>query len=186
MLNSCKYVCKSRFIISYFKRTQEVLCKKRSFRNFTKFTRKHLCQSLFLNKIVGLAYNFIKKEILAQVVPVNFAKFLKKPFLQSSSGRLLLFCVSWINQVYKFWSHINLFVILYHPCYVSLPRQGIIYSQMWARNLFESCMFSPVSWAVPTRVLRQVVLTDAIFRRAGLWKSIADILGTGSDVFIYI
>ena len=29
----------------------EVFCKKRVLRNFTKFTGKHLCQSLFFNKV---------------------------------------------------------------------------------------------------------------------------------------
>ena len=28
-------------------------CEKRVLRNFTKFTGKHLCQSLFLNKVAG-------------------------------------------------------------------------------------------------------------------------------------
>ena len=34
---------------------QEVFCKKGVLRNFTKFTGKHLCQSLFFNKVAGLA-----------------------------------------------------------------------------------------------------------------------------------
>ena len=32
----------------------EMLCKKGVLRNFTKFTGKHLCQSLFFNKVAGL------------------------------------------------------------------------------------------------------------------------------------
>ena len=36
-------------------------------RNFTKFTGKHPCQSLFFNKVAGQACNFIKKEALALV-----------------------------------------------------------------------------------------------------------------------
>ena len=32
----------------------EVLYKKGVLRNFTKFTVKHLCQSLFFNKVAGL------------------------------------------------------------------------------------------------------------------------------------
>ena len=31
----------------------EVFCKKGVLRNFTKFTGKHLCQSLFFNKVAG-------------------------------------------------------------------------------------------------------------------------------------
>ena len=30
---------------------QEVFCNKGVLRNFTKFTEKHLCQSLFFNKV---------------------------------------------------------------------------------------------------------------------------------------
>ena len=41
--------------------------KKGVLKNFTKFTGKHLCQ-----------------------FPVNFVKFLGTPFLQNTSGRLLL------------------------------------------------------------------------------------------------
>ena len=55
--------------------------KKGVLRNFAKFTEKHLCQSLFLNKVAGLwPCNFIIKETLVQVFSVNFAKFLKTPF----------------------------------------------------------------------------------------------------------
>ena len=32
----------------------KVFCKKGVFRNIAKFTGKHLCQSFFLNKVVGL------------------------------------------------------------------------------------------------------------------------------------
>ena len=33
----------------------EVLCKKGVLRNFAKFTGKHLCQSLFFNKVASLS-----------------------------------------------------------------------------------------------------------------------------------
>ena len=36
----------------------EVFCKKRVLKNFTKFTGKHLCQSLFFNKVAGLSQVF--------------------------------------------------------------------------------------------------------------------------------
>ena len=50
---------------------REVFCKKGVRWNFAKFTEKHLCQSLFLNKVARLA------------------KFLRTHFLQNASGRLL-------------------------------------------------------------------------------------------------
>ena len=61
---------------------QRCSVKKGVLRNFAKFTGKHLCQSLFLNKVAGGACNFIKKETLV--------KFLRSPFSQNTSGRVLL------------------------------------------------------------------------------------------------
>ena len=37
------------------------------------------------------ACNFIEKETLALVFPVNFVKFLRTPFLQNTPGRLHLY-----------------------------------------------------------------------------------------------
>ena len=54
----------------------EVFCEKGVLRNFAKFTGKQLCQSLFFNRVVDAACNFIKKETLAQVFSCEFEKFL--------------------------------------------------------------------------------------------------------------
>ena len=60
-------------------------------RNFTKFTGKHLCQSLFFNKDTGLrSATLFKKSLWRRCFPVNFAKFFRTPFLQNTSERLLL------------------------------------------------------------------------------------------------
>ena len=72
------------------KQPPKVFCKKGSFRNFAKFTGKHLCQSLFFNKVAGLnPAKLLKKRLWHRWFPVNFAKFLIKPFLQNISGQLL-------------------------------------------------------------------------------------------------
>ena len=61
-------------------------------RNFTKFTGKHLCQSLFFNKVAGLMpATLLKKRLSCRCFSVNFVKFLRSPFLQNTSRRLLLF-----------------------------------------------------------------------------------------------
>ena len=66
--------------------------RKDVLRNFEKFTGKHLCQSLFFNKVVGLRpATLLKKRLWHRCFPVNFAKFLRTPFLQNTSGWLLLF-----------------------------------------------------------------------------------------------
>ena len=49
-----------------------MFCKKGILRNFRKFTGKHRCQSLFFNKVARLI------------------KALRTPFLQNTTGRLLL------------------------------------------------------------------------------------------------
>ena len=41
-----------------------VFSKKVILKNFAKFTRKHLCQSLFFNKVAGLrSANLLKKRL---------------------------------------------------------------------------------------------------------------------------
>ena len=73
----------------YFCTAPEVFYKKGVHRNFTKFTGKHLCQSIFFNKVAGLC-NFIKKETLAQVFYCEFCEISNNTFLTGTSGRLLL------------------------------------------------------------------------------------------------
>ena len=52
--------------------------KKSVLRNFAKFTGKHLCQSLFFNKVVGL----LKRGPSTSFSPVDFAKFLRTPYFK--------------------------------------------------------------------------------------------------------
>ena len=60
----------------------EVFCKKGVLRNFSKFTGKHLCQSLFFNKVASLRpKTLLKKRLWHRCFPVNFEKFLRTPFL---------------------------------------------------------------------------------------------------------
>ena len=84
MTDNCFLFLSWRFIIIRSS-CPEVLCKKGALRNFTKFTRKHLCQSLSLRPAT-----LLKKRLSHWCFPVNFAKFLRTTFLQNASGRLLL------------------------------------------------------------------------------------------------
>ena len=80
-------------LLKTFYRSSHQRCsmKKGVPRNFTKFTGKHLCQSLFFNKVAGLRpATLLKKRLWHRCFPVNFPKFLRTPFLQNTSGRLLL------------------------------------------------------------------------------------------------
>ena len=59
-----------------------VFCKTGALKNFAKFTGKHLCQSLFFNKVPGLTpLTFLKKRLWHRCFPVSFANFLRIPFL---------------------------------------------------------------------------------------------------------
>ena len=53
-----------------------MFCKKGVLRNFAKFTGKHLCQSIFLNKVLQL----YKKETLAQVFSCEFCEIFEINF----------------------------------------------------------------------------------------------------------
>ena len=70
---------------------QRCSLKKGVLRNFSKFTGKQLRHGLFLNKLAGLRLaTLLKKSLWYKCFPVNFAKFLRKPFLQNTSRWLLL------------------------------------------------------------------------------------------------
>ena len=62
----------------------DMFCKKGVLRNFVKFTGKHLCQNLFFNTAVGLRLAWHR------CFPVNFAKFLRTPFIIEHLWWLLL------------------------------------------------------------------------------------------------
>ena len=60
-----------------------VLRKKGFPRNFAKFTGKHLCQSFFFDRVAGLRPStLLKKRLWHRCFPLNFAKFLRAPFLK--------------------------------------------------------------------------------------------------------
>ena len=73
------------------KQSPEVFYKKDVLKNSAKFTGKLMCQSLFLNKVAGIRpATLIRKRLWHSCFPVNFAKYLRTPFLQNTPGRLLL------------------------------------------------------------------------------------------------
>ena len=72
--------------VAYFNSSSHQKCsmQKEVPRNFTKFTRKHLCQSLFFNKVTGLrSVTLLKKRNWHRYIPVKFVKFLRTPFYRT-------------------------------------------------------------------------------------------------------
>ena len=69
----------------------EVFCEKSVLRNFTKFTGKRLCQSLFPNKIAGLRPAILlKKRHWRSCFLVNFCEISKNIFFIEHLWLLLL------------------------------------------------------------------------------------------------
>ena len=98
---------------------QEVFWEKGVLENFTKFTGKHLCQSLFFNKVTGLgAATLLKKRLWQRRFPMNFVKFFSAPFLQNTltecfcQRRSLIFEPTIILPNASFWRR-NLFFFFY-------------------------------------------------------------------------
>ena len=70
----------------------EVFYRKGALTNFTKFLGKHLCQSLFFNKVTDLRpATLLKKRLWHRYFPVNFGKFLRTPFSTEHLRWLLLY-----------------------------------------------------------------------------------------------
>ena len=65
----------------------EVFCEKGVPKNLAKLTGKHLCQSLFFNKVVGLRPVTLLKKTLAQVFSCEFGEILKNTFFHRTQGR---------------------------------------------------------------------------------------------------
>ena len=69
----------------------EVFCKNGALRNFAKLTGKHLCQSLFFNKVADLTpATLLKRRLWHRCFPVSFVKFLGTPFFTEYLWWLLL------------------------------------------------------------------------------------------------
>ena len=95
--------------------------KKGVLKIFAKLSGKHLRQNLFFNKVAELRPTF-KKRLWLTSFPVSSIKFLRTPFLQNTSGRLLL------NGLQKFW--------------VSCPIFFKMITSSKALNKFEGAFFS--------------------------------------------
>ena len=56
--------------------------RKGVLRNFAKFTAKHLCQSIYFNKVSGLRFaTLLKQRLWHMCFRMNLARFLRVPFL---------------------------------------------------------------------------------------------------------
>ena len=91
------FVARTKFVISKFELSNfrssrlQVFFKIRVLKNFAYFTGKHMCRNLFLKKVAGR----LKKGLQHGSFPVIFAKFLKKRFLENTSGGCFCYLLIW-------------------------------------------------------------------------------------------
>ena len=98
----------------YFRSSQQrCSLRKGVFRNFAKLTRKHLCQSLFFNKVADLrpATLLKKKQTLTQVLSCEFCEISKNTF--SAEHLRTTASVTWkwqviynLRKIYRTWQKI--------------------------------------------------------------------------------
>ena len=119
-------------LISYRSSRLEVFCKKVVLWNFAKFTGKHLCQTLFFNKVAGQ--------------PVNFAKLLRTPcfiehlwwlLLNLPSTRLFVLKTSW-RRLQDVLAANKIFVLFWNTSSISILRIKISESGEWASEAIKT------------------------------------------------
>ena len=78
----------------------DVFFKTGVLRNFAKLTEKHLCQSLYFNKVAGpRPATFLRQRFWRRCFPVNLAIFLRTPFLKNTSGGCFSLSFKTLNQI---------------------------------------------------------------------------------------
>ena len=68
-----------------------MFCKKGVLRNFAKFVGKHLCRSLYFNKVADPT--LLKQRLWHRYFSVTFAQVLRKTFLTEHLRWLLLYII---------------------------------------------------------------------------------------------
>ena len=96
--------CKIDKILPLRSSDQRCSVRKGALRNFKKLTGKQLWQSLFLIKLQVFLQLYLKKRLRHRCFSVNFAKFLRIPFLQNV---WVTASQQWIMLETLFFSHFN-------------------------------------------------------------------------------
>ena len=111
----------------------EVFCKKVVLRNFTKWKGKHVCQSLFFNKVAGLRpANLLKKRLWHRCFPVKFCEIFKNTFFYrtalvaaSENSNLCVFSTDFTSFSVSFFLSLLITIFFFarcSRCYFINPR----------------------------------------------------------------
>ena len=115
-------------------------------------------ESLFFNKISGLRpATLLKKRLWHRCFPMNFVKFLRTPFLQNTSGRLLLHFTFGRTLIKKLmvwsWAPPQLHI---SECFFSLPHKNWLESCSleYAPFYRQKCVADILVWFSPEHLKR--------------------------------
>ena len=84
--------CSLKTFLGWKKQPPEVFCKKGVLRNFAEFTGKHLCQSLFFNKVAGL---FLDPSLVPKTKKINVIFMWRQVYcryLDMMTWSITIFC----------------------------------------------------------------------------------------------
>ena len=121
-------------------------------KNFTKFTGKHLSWSHFFTKFK--AWNFIKKRLQHRYFPGNFVKCFKKPYLQNTSGWLLMLIPLCLPRFYPL---ITLCLFFFHFFWLLLiiAVMGVCSESIKIKILLFTRIYSKINMNVAKTILPQ-------------------------------
>ena len=138
-----------------------MFCEK-VFLEFSQNSQENTCARVFFNKVTGLrAATLLKKRLLHRCFPVNFAKFLRAPFLIKHHCRLLLYllrkilCCPFLNVIHSFLTSNSFFrlcpvVFHYYLLFLKIWGLQLLLLLHWTacvdktdlrNNLFCQCCF---------------------------------------------
>ena len=113
---------------------------KKVFLKISQNSQKNTCASLFFNKVAGLMPAIVlKKRLQYKCLPVNFAKFLRTPFLKEHLRQLLLrFRTAWsfkMLDILSLYNNVFSDKALVKKNFVSLQ----VCLQFRSKNRFSNC-----------------------------------------------
>ena len=113
-------------------------------KNFTKFTGKHLCQSLFFNKVSGLRHaTLLKKRFWQRCFPVNFCEISKNTFFTERVWTTVSKTLQVVSNNYMA-THDNL-LALYNELNVHQRYLNLNWILIWYLNFNLNLPFKDVS-----------------------------------------
>ena len=121
----------------------DVLCKKGVLRNFTKFTGKHLCQSLFLNKVSGKRY-----------INIYIFRCTKNEFFRQRFGHIY-----WRNPLWQ-TSFFAVFQIQLLWSVILSSHKKVKFS---SKDLFSRCEQIRIKLQIYSHLLKKSSMDNVIF-----------------------